>query len=103
MASTGVIGQKLPLEPIADGMAGLYAGLTATPEGSDAAEAAIMTTDTVPKSAAVTFEIQGHTCALGGIAKGSGMIHPNMATMLDRKSTRLNSSHPTTSRMPSSA
>ncbi|MBQ6563903.1 MAG: bifunctional glutamate N-acetyltransferase/amino-acid acetyltransferase ArgJ [Clostridia bacterium] len=82
VASTGVIGQKLPLEPIADGMAGLYAGLTATPEGSDAAEAAIMTTDTVPKSAAVTFEIQGHTCALGGIAKGSGMIHPNMATML---------------------
>ena len=82
VASTGVIGQKLPIEPIRDGMPALLKSLKNTPEGSDDAEAAIMTTDTVPKQAAVTFTLHGKTCALGGIAKGSGMIHPNMATML---------------------
>ena len=82
VASTGVIGQKLPIEPIRDGMPVLLKSLKSTPEGSDDAEAAIMTTDTVPKQAAVTFTLHGKTCALGGIAKGSGMIHPNMATML---------------------
>ena len=82
VASTGVIGQKLPIEPIQAGMPELLKSLRATAEGSDDAEAAIMTTDTVPKSAAVSFTLQGKTCSLGGIAKGSGMIHPNMATML---------------------
>jgi len=82
VASTGVIGQKLPIEPIRNGMPALLRSLKNTPEGSDDAEAAIMTTDTVPKQAAVTFTLHGKTCAIGGIAKGSGMIHPNMATML---------------------
>ena len=79
VASTGVIGQPLDITPIADGMGALVAGLG--PDGSTAAEA-IMTTDTVPKQIAVSFDVGGVTCRLGGIAKGSGMIHPNMATML---------------------
>ena len=80
VASTGVIGQPLDIAPIAAGMSALAAGLTA--DGSDAAAEGIMTTDTVKKEVAVEFEIGGVTCRLGGIAKGSGMIHPNMATML---------------------
>jgi len=79
VASTGVIGQPLDIEPIAAGMPELAKGLEAS---SISACAAIMTTDTVPKSTAVSFEIGGKKCAVGGIAKGSGMIHPNMATML---------------------
>ena len=79
VASTGVIGQPLDLEPIANGMDALVAALSA--DGHPAAEA-IMTTDTKSKEVAVEFEIDGKTCRLGGIAKGSGMIHPNMATML---------------------
>ena len=79
VASTGVIGQPLDIAPIRDGMAELAAGL-----GDKSAEAAegIMTTDTVKKEIAVSFEIGGKICTVGGIAKGSGMIHPNMATML---------------------
>ena len=80
VASTGVIGQVLDLTPIADGMAALVAGLS-VPGAADAAQA-IMTTDTVPKEVAVEFEVGGKLCRMGGIAKGSGMIHPNMATML---------------------
>ena len=80
VASTGVIGQVLDLTPIADGMAELAAGLS-VPGAADAAQA-IMTTDTVPKEVAVEFELGGKLCRMGGIAKGSGMIHPNMATML---------------------
>ena len=80
IASTGVIGQPLNLEPIAAGIAPLVAGLSA--EGCDAAAEGIMTTDTVKKEVAVSFELSGKTCHIGGIAKGSGMIHPNMATML---------------------
>ena len=80
VASTGVIGQVLDLTPIADGMASLVAGLS-VPGAADAAQA-IMTTDTVPKEVAVEFELGGKICRMGGIAKGSGMIHPNMATML---------------------
>lgn len=80
VASTGVIGQPLSIAPIAAGMPGLKAGLS--PLGSRDAAAAIMTTDTLLKEAAVSFELGGKTCHLGGIAKGSGMIHPNMATML---------------------
>ena len=80
VASTGVIGQPLPLEPIAAGIPSLAAGLSV--DGSDAAAEGIMTTDTVKKEIAVEFEIGGKPCRIGGIAKGSGMIHPNMATML---------------------
>lgn len=80
VASTGVIGQPLDITPIAAGIPALAAGLSA--ENGAAAAEAIMTTDTVPKEIAVEFMLGGKTCRLGGIAKGSGMIHPNLATML---------------------
>lgn len=80
VASTGVIGQILPLEPIQAGIDMLVSGLSQS-GGSYAAEA-IMTTDTVRKEAAVAFEIGGVPCTMGGMSKGSGMIHPNMATLL---------------------
>ena len=80
VASTGVIGQPLDLSPISAGMDELVGGLSYT--GSYAAAQAIMTTDTVEKEIAVEFTAGGKTCRIGGIAKGSGMIHPNMATML---------------------
>ena len=80
VASTGVIGQPLNLAPIAAGMDALVAGLST--EGGEAAAVGIMTTDTVKKEIAVEFTVGGKTCHIGGIAKGSGMIHPNMATML---------------------
>ena len=80
VASTGVIGQPLPLEPIAKGVPMLVEALSYT-GGSDAAEG-IMTTDVKKKEIAVEFTLGGKTCRMGGIAKGSGMIHPNMATML---------------------
>lgn len=79
VASTGVIGQAMSLAPIAAGMAELTAGLG---DNHLEAELAIMTTDTVPKEVAVEFTLDGRTVRLGGMAKGSGMIHPNMATML---------------------
>ena len=79
-ASPGVIGQPLPLEPIAAGIPEL--AKTLSPEGSLGAATAIMTTDTIPKEAAAEVEIGGKTVRMGGISKGSGMIHPNMATML---------------------
>ena len=79
VASTGVIGQKLNLEPIEKGMAELAAGLG---DHSNEAAEAIMTTDTKKKEIAVSFTVDGVTCKIGGIAKGSGMIHPNLATML---------------------
>ncbi len=79
VASTGVIGQPLDITPIKNSMNLLKAAL-----GKNSADAAegIMTTDTVQKEIAVSFEVDGVTCKIGGIAKGSGMIHPNMATML---------------------
>jgi len=80
VASTGVIGQPLNITPIVNGMEALASGLSA--EGGDAAAEAIMTTDLVKKEIAVEFTVGGKTCHMGGIAKGSGMIHPNMATML---------------------
>jgi len=80
VASTGVIGQPLDITPIANGIPALVAGLST--DGCNAAAEGIMTTDTVQKEIAVEFEIDGKTCRIGGIAKGSGMIHPNMATML---------------------
>jgi glutamate N-acetyltransferase/amino-acid N-acetyltransferase len=79
VASTGVIGQPLSLDPIMAGMEELTEGLG---KHSDLAAEGIMTTDTRTKEIAVSFEIDGVTCKIGGIAKGSGMIHPNMATML---------------------
>ena len=80
VASTGVIGQPLQIEPIAAGIPALVESLSY--EGGETAAEAIMTTDTVKKEVAVEFQIGGKTCRMGGIAKGSGMIHPNMATML---------------------
>ena len=80
VASTGVIGQPLPIEPIAAGIPELAKAIST--DGCDEACSAIMTTDTAPKAVAVEFTLDGKTCHLGGIAKGSGMIHPNMATML---------------------
>ena len=82
VASTGVIGQPLSIEPIKSGIPALVAGLATSEEACAAAAEGIMTTDTVKKEIAVEFEIGGKTCRIGGIAKGSGMIHPNMATML---------------------
>ena len=80
VASTGVIGQPLSIEPIALGIPMLKDALAK--DGSDAAAEGIMTTDTAKKEIAVEFTVGGKTCRMGGIAKGSGMIHPNMATML---------------------
>ena len=80
VASTGVIGQPLSIEPIAAGIPMLKDALTK--EGSDSAAEGIMTTDTAKKEIAVEFTVGGKICRMGGIAKGSGMIHPNMATML---------------------
>lgn len=81
VASTGVIGQVLPIEPIADSMKALADGLAS--DRNDKAANAIMTTDTFPKEVAVEFMIGDQICHLGGMAKGSGMIHPNMATTLN--------------------
>ena len=80
VASTGVIGQPLNIEPIAADIPALIDSLST--DGSDAAAEGIMTTDTIKKEVAVEFIADGKTCRIGGIAKGSGMIHPNMATML---------------------
>ncbi|MCH5268774.1 MAG: bifunctional glutamate N-acetyltransferase/amino-acid acetyltransferase ArgJ [Lachnospiraceae bacterium] len=81
VASTGVIGEPLSVEPFASSMKTLVEGLSV--EGHDAVTKAIMTTDTVQKEVAVEFELDGKVCRLGGMAKGSGMIHPNMATTLN--------------------
>ena len=81
VASTGVIGQILPIEPIENNVDTLAKGLSV--EGNLKAANAIMTTDTVKKEYAVSFELDGKTITVGGMAKGSGMIHPNMATTLN--------------------
>ena len=80
VASTGVIGQPLNITPIKDGIPALVSSLSY--DGCAAAAEGIMTTDTVKKEVAVEFTLGDKTCHIGGIAKGSGMIHPNMATML---------------------
>ena len=80
VASTGVIGQPMTLQPFEEGFPLLIEALHKT--GNRHAAKAIMTTDTVPKEAAVQFTMGGKLCTLGGMCKGSGMIHPNMATML---------------------
>ena len=82
VSSTGVIGQTLNVKVIEDGMEELYVTLESTVEASDAAAHAIMTTDLVKKEVAVETTIGGKVVRMGGIAKGSGMIHPNMGTML---------------------
>ena len=82
VSSTGVIGQTLNVQVIEEGVPELYAALNHTAAASDAAAHAIMTTDTVKKEAAVETVVGGKTVRIGGIAKGSGMIHPNMGTML---------------------
>ena len=81
VASTGVIGQPLPIQPFATHMDELVKGLSE--DGNGRAANAIMTTDTVKKEVAVRFELDGVLCSVGGMAKGSGMIHPNMATTLN--------------------
>ncbi len=82
VCSTGVIGMQLPLDRICAGIEKLAEAKADTLEaGLDAAKA-IMTTDTVPKQIAVEFEVGGRTVTMGGMCKGSGMIHPNMCTML---------------------
>ena len=82
VSSTGVIGQTLKIGVIEEGLPVLAGMLEHSTVGSDGAANAIMTTDTVKKEAAVETEVGGKTIRLGGIAKGSGMIHPNMGTML---------------------
>ncbi|MCQ2388497.1 MAG: bifunctional glutamate N-acetyltransferase/amino-acid acetyltransferase ArgJ [Kiritimatiellae bacterium] len=82
VASTGVIGAPLPLDRLLKGMIAAAGELAATREAAKNAEAAVMTTDTKPKEAAVRLKIGGKTVTVGGMCKGSGMIEPNMATML---------------------
>ncbi|MBP5152721.1 MAG: bifunctional glutamate N-acetyltransferase/amino-acid acetyltransferase ArgJ [Lachnospiraceae bacterium] len=82
VASTGVIGKQLPIDKIVNGAATLSATLEGGIEAGTRASRAIMTTDTVNKEVAVSFEIKGTPVTLGGMCKGSGMIHPNMCTML---------------------
>ena len=82
VASTGVIGMQLPIDRIVAGIGQMAGKLKDTREAAHLAAQAIMTTDTRPKEAAVSVSIHGTTVTLGGMAKGSGMIHPNMCTML---------------------
>jgi len=82
VGSTGVIGVPLPIEPIEMGIDSLIAGLSPESSGADAALEAIMTTDTKKKEIAVEFDLGGKKVRIGAMAKGAGMIHPNMATML---------------------
>ncbi len=88
VASTGVIGEMLNMQPISDGMQRLTDGLSEY--GSANAAKAIMTTDRVMKEIAYSFELDGKECHIGGIAKGSGMINPNMATLLCFVTTDVN-------------
>ncbi len=89
VASTGVIGMQLPMEKLASGIEHMVPKLSSAIESGHEAACAIMTTDTKSKEAAVTFEVEGKTVTLGGMCKGSGMIHPNMCTMLGFVTTDL--------------
>ena len=82
VASTGVIGVSLPLEPLTGALPALYDALEASAAGADMAAQAIMTTDLKKKEFALSYEFEGKTVHIGGMCKGSGMIHPNMGTML---------------------
>ena len=90
VASTGVIGMQMPVDRITAGIEKLTAVKSDTLEAGHDAARAIMTTDTVPKEIAVQVEIGGKTVTLGGMCKGSGMIHPNMCTMLGFITTDVN-------------
>lgn len=90
VASTGVIGMQLPMEKMLHGVEKLVPALAYGTEAGDTAAEAIMTTDTVKKQVAVTFEVDGTKVSMGGMCKGAGMIHPNMATMLGFITTDLN-------------
>ncbi len=90
VASTGVIGMQMPVDRLCAGIEKLVAQKEASPEAGLAAAKAIMTTDTVHKQIAVTFEVEGKTVTVGGMCKGSGMIHPNMCTMLGFVTTDVN-------------
>ncbi|MBS6547187.1 MAG: bifunctional glutamate N-acetyltransferase/amino-acid acetyltransferase ArgJ [Butyricicoccus pullicaecorum] len=89
VASTGVIGQRLNIECIEENIH----NVKLSADGSEAANRAIMTTDTKVKTAAIEFTVGGKTCHIGGICKGSGMIHPNMGTMLSFITTDCNITH----------
>jgi len=89
VASTGVIGMQLPVDRLVYGVETMSKTLLESKEAGTAASKAIMTTDTINKEIEVTFEIEGKTITLGGMSKGSGMIHPNMCTMLGFLSTDL--------------
>lgn len=89
VASTGVIGRQLPVEKLVAGVKAMSKTLEESAEAGSAASKAIMTTDTINKEIAVTFMVGDKTVTLGGMAKGSGMIHPNMCTMLAFLSTDL--------------
>ena len=80
--STGILGQALPMDALRQGLTEAVQSLSRDRESGRLAEEAIMLTDTVPKSSTVTFEAGGSTVTLSGMAKGSGMVHPNMATLL---------------------
>ncbi len=90
VASTGVIGKQLPMDIIVNGIGMLAPTLDSSLEGGHLAAEAIMTTDTVPKEIAFEFEIAGKKVTIGGMCKGSGMIHPNMCTMLGFITTDVN-------------
>ena len=90
VASTGVIGMQLPIEKLSDGVKAMAPKLKGTLEAGNEAAKAIMTTDTVEKEVAVEIEIGGKTVTIGGMCKGSGMIHPNMCTMLSFVATDAN-------------
>lgn len=89
VASTGVIGMQLPIDRLVNGVSLLSKALSDSTEAGTDASKAIMTTDTINKEVAVTFEVGGKTVTLGGMSKGAGMIHPNMCTMLGFISTDL--------------
>lgn len=90
VASTGVIGKQLPMDKIVNGIGMLVPTLDSSLEGGHLAAEAIMTTDTVPKEIAFELEIAGKKVTIGGMCKGSGMIHPNMCTMLGFITTDVN-------------
>lgn len=89
VASTGVIGMQLPMEKLVSGIEAMAPKLSSAIESGHEAACAIMTTDTKSKETAVTFEVEGKTVTVGGMCKGSGMIHPNMCTMLGFVTTDL--------------
>ena len=90
VASTGVIGMQLPMERVAAGVSVMAKELSDSREAAENAAKAIMTTDTHKKEVAVSFEVDGVTVTVGGMCKGSGMIHPNMCTMLSFVTTDAN-------------